>query len=149
MASTVRLGVTLWVVAVSAIDLCTQRVPNTLVLPVLAAAVAWRGLRGEWAAFLVCVGLYGVWKVGLRGGAGDAKLLMVLAALIPEADFVLTLAAVTLAVSLPWTLIRYRGRYRALLRNLRPSEERLEREGVPFAWVYALGTLVYLWGMQG
>ena len=139
------IAVSLWLVAVSVLDLRTRRIPNALVLPVLVVALAWRLAQGNWLVALVCVGLYLLWLTGFLGGAGDAKLLMALIVLFPAVEFALVLAAVVLAVTLPWTAERYRGRYGEFFRNLRPSEERLEQEGVPFAWVYALGTLIYIW----
>ena len=140
-----QLGVSIWLVLISVVDLRTRRIPNALVLPVLVAALVWRLAQSNWLVALVCVGLYLLWLSGFLGGAGDAKLLMALVALFPAVEFALVLAAVVLAVTLPWTAVRYRRRWGEFVRNLGPSEERLEREGVPFAWVYALGALVYMW----
>lgn len=140
-----RAGISIWLGAVAVIDLRTRRIPNALTLPVLGGALVWRLAEGKWVVVPVCVGLYLLWLTGLLGGAGDAKVLMALVALFPAADFALTLAAVVLAVTLPWTAARYRGRWGEFFRNLRPSEERLDREGVPFAWVYNLGALIYMW----
>ena len=140
-----RIGVSVWLIVISVVDLRSRRIPNALVLPVLFAALAWRLAHGNWLVGLVCVGLYLLWLTGFLGGAGDAKLLMALVALFPAVEFVLILGAVVLAVTLPWMAVRYRRRLGEFFRNLRPSEERLEREGVPFAWVYALGALVYMW----
>lgn len=145
MDVSVRLGISAWLIVVSAVDLGTRRIPNGLVLPVLLSALVWRLAHGKWVVIAVCVGLYFLWLTGLLGGAGDAKLLMALVALFPTTEFALILAGVVLAVTVPWTAVRYRRRPMDLFRNLRPSEERLEREGLPFAWVYALGGLVYLW----
>ena len=140
-----RIGVSIWLVPISVVDLRTRRIPNALVLPVLAAALGWRLAHGNWLVALVCVGLYLLWLSGFLGGAGDAKLLMALVALFPALEFAPVLAAAVLAVTLPWTAVRYRRRWGEFVRNLRPSEERLEREGMPFAWVYALGALIYMW----
>jgi len=140
-----RIGVSIWLIVVSVVDVRARRIPNALVLPVLVAALIWRLAQGNWLVALVCEGLYLLWRTGFLGGAGDAKLLMALVALFPAAEFVLILGAVVLAVALPWTAMRYRRRWGEFVRDLRPSEERLEREGVPFAWVYALGALVYMW----
>jgi len=140
-----RLILTVWLAVVSLVDLRIRRIPNTLVLPPLAVALLWRLGRGEWAVLPLCAGLYLAWSAGLLGGAGDAKLLMALAVLFPRLEYALVLALVVLAVALPWSLIRCRGRFGGLLRRLRPSDEQLEREGIPFAWVFSLGTLVYVW----
>lgn len=140
-----RIGVSTWLAVVSVVDLRARRIPNALVLPVLVVALVWRLAQGNWLVALAWVGLYLLWRTGFLGGAGDAKLLMVLVALFPAAEFVLILGAVVLAVALPWTAMRYRRRWGEFVRDLRPSEERLEREGVPFAWVYALGALVHMW----
>ncbi len=140
-----RLILTLWLAVVSLVDLRTRRIPNALVLPPLAVALLWRLGRGAWAVLPLCAGLYLAWSAGLLGGAGDAKLLMALAVLFPRLEYALVLALVVLAVALPWSLIRCRGRFGGLLRRLRPSDEQLEREGIPFAWVFGLATLVYVW----
>jgi len=140
-----RLVLAVWLAVISLVDLRTRCIPNALVLPPLAVALLWRLGRGEWAVLLLCTGLYLAWSAGLLGGAGDAKLLMALAVLFPRLEYALVLALVVLAVALPWSLIRCRGRFGGLLRRLRPSDEQLEREGVPFAWVFSLGTLVYAW----
>lgn len=145
MDISLRIALSVWLVVVSLVDLRTRRIPNALVLPVLVSALVWRLAQGHWVVAIVCVGLYLLWLTGLLGGAGDAKLLMALVALFPATEFVLILGAVVFAVTLPWTAVRYRMRWREFFGNLRPSEERLEREGVPFAWVYSLGALIYTW----
>jgi Flp pilus assembly protein protease CpaA len=145
MDVSLRIALSVWLVVVSLVDLRTRRIPNALVLPVLAAALVWRLAQGSWLVAVVCAGLYLLWLTGLLGGAGDAKLLMALVALFPATEFVVILGAVVLAVTLPWTAARYRRRWGEFFGNLRPSEKRLEREGVPFAWVYALGALIYMW----
>ncbi|MBC7258734.1 MAG: prepilin peptidase [Chloroflexi bacterium] len=145
MDVSVRIGISTWLLVVSLVDLRTRRIPNALVLPVLAVALVSRLVQGNWLVAAVCVGLYLLWLTGLLGGAGDAKLLMALVALFPATEFVLILGAVVLVVTLPWTAVRYRRRWGEFFRSLRPTEERLEREGVPFAWVYSIGTLIYMW----
>ncbi len=140
-----RLGVSAWLAGLAVVDLRTRRIPNALVLPVLLSGLVWRLAQAHWEVAVACVGLYLLWLTGLLGGAGDAKLLMALTTLFPRADYALVLAAMVLAIAWPWTVIRYRGRWRDFFRALRPTEERLDREGVPFAWVYAVGTVIYIW----
>ena len=97
--------------------------------------------------------IFGGWKLNVMGG-GDAKLLMVLFALFPTYDFALTFCLVALAALLPLLVLQYRGKrpldalWETVLRlrtGLFPTRQELEKTGKPYAWVFCLPGVIYLW----
>lgn len=139
------------------------------VLAAIASAAGGEPRRAVVEAGLVCAlwaALYGLWRVGVYGG-GDARLLMALFALYPDADFAATLALGTLALVTPQLAWRYRhalvlqpglaasvllaaaGSPAAALslaaRLPRPGQAALRLRGKRHTWAIAVPTLAYLW----
>jgi len=132
-----------WLVAVAVWDRVEQRIPNALVLPALGAVGVWRihaALRGRTLAPLG--GMLLAWGVVLAlwrwrvWGAGDAKLLMVLFGLFPNASFALLLAGVFVVCEV--ACMRARGG--------RAGPQSWRTRSHPDAWMPALAGLLYLWG---
>jgi len=97
--------------------------------------------------------IFGGWKLNIMGG-GDAKLLMALFALFPTYSFVLTFCLTVLAALLPLLALQYRGKrpldalWEMVLRlrtSFFPTREELEKTGKPYAWVFCLPGVIYLW----
>lgn len=82
-------------------------------------------------------------------------MLMGLFALFPSVDFVVFLTVAVLLLGLPLLLLKLRGRQlwdilAAMGRRLRegrffPSQRQLEEEGRPYAWIFCLPGVAYLW----
>lgn len=102
-----------WLLAVAACtvatftDLKNMRIPNWLTLPLLAAGLAYGGMRGGWGglgtASLGCViaGAVFVSAYALEGGgAGDAKLMMAIGAWLGTYPSVVLVLAVTVCGAL-------------------------------------------------
>jgi Flp pilus assembly protein protease CpaA len=97
--------------------------------------------------------IFGAWKLNIMGG-GDAKLTMVLFALFPTYNFVLTFCLVALAALLPLLVLQHWGKrpFEALgeiafrlQTGLFPTRQELERKGKQYAWVFCLPGVIYLW----
>ena len=97
--------------------------------------------------------IFGGWKLNIMGG-GDAKLLMALFALFPTYNFALTFCLVVLVALLPLLVLQYRGKrpldalWEMVLRlrtGFFPTREELEETGKPYAWVFCLPGVIYLW----
>ena len=147
VATTFRIIVSGWLVAVALWDRVEQRIPNALVLPALGAVLVWRiyqAIRGgtldprmgaSLAGMLVAWGVVlGLWRLHVSGG-GDAKLLMVQFGLFPTSEFALLLAFVVVACGLP----------RILARLGRANTPALCSQRHPDAWMPALAGLLYVW----
>jgi Flp pilus assembly protein protease CpaA len=178
-----KLAITAWLGAVAFWDLRTARVPNQLTLPAMAATGGFRLCLGLWGLVLVllrvahggnpapsgcgCIQgienllftlvawaiIFGAWKLNIMGG-GDAKLTMVLFALFPTYNFVLTFCLVALAALLPLLVLQHWGKrpFEALgeiafrlQTGLFPTRQELERKGKQYAWVFCLPGVIYLW----
>lgn len=177
-----RLAVTVWLAAIAYSDWRTTRIPNQLSLPGLAVFGGWRILHAlgllavqvfvasppwaraagsntaAWASLRFMLAAWAVtfvlWELHVIGG-GDAKTLMGLLALFPNADFVLSLSVGVLILGLPTVLLNLRGRKLrefpgALARWIReghllPSERQLAEEGRPYVWMFCLPGVLYLW----
>jgi len=97
---------------------------------------------------------FALWEVHIVGG-GDAKALMGIFALFPSVPFALFLCVAVLVLSLPILLIRLfsnkdHGYWEAVRTRLTtgpmlPTEQDLEKRGQPYAWVFCLPGVVYLW----
>ena len=97
--------------------------------------------------------IFGGWKLNVMGG-GDAKLLMVLFALFPTYNFALTFCFVVLVALLPLLVLQHWGKrpldalWEMVLRlrtGLFPTRQELEKTGKPYAWVFCLPGVIYLW----
>jgi Flp pilus assembly protein protease CpaA len=116
-----------------------------------ADAQAWPALRFMFVAWFVC---FALWELHVIAG-GDAKTLMALLALFPSADFIVLLCAAVFVLGLPLLLLKLRGRRLqdvpsavvAWFRggHMLPTQQQLEQEGKPYAWMFCLPGVVYLW----
>ena len=114
-------------------------------------AQAWPALRFMLLAWVAC---FGLWELHVMR-AGDAKTLMGLFALFPNAEFVAFLMMAVFVLVLPVVLLRLRGRrWGEILAafgkwmkegQFLPSERRLQEQGRPYVWSYCLPGVVYLW----
>lgn len=149
-----RIGLSIWLVAISVWDMQTARIPNWLTFPVMLAAGAWRLYQQAWIVLPIWVLIYFVWRVNIIGG-GDAKLLMGEFALFPTWEFALVFAVVVLVASLPLLYRKYwwRGRVemaqgvaqRISSGQIFPTHEELHSQGEQYAWTLALPALIYVW----
>ncbi|MCD6519103.1 MAG: prepilin peptidase [Anaerolineae bacterium] len=156
-----KIGITVWLVTVSAWDRLQRRIPNALVLPVMFGALGWQIWRalfqnekGVFFALAAWGILFSLWQLHFFGG-GDTKLLMALFALFPTARFLLLFCIIVLVVSLPLLAFKYfRRGWREKLRQVHqrarqgqilPTAEDLQREGRPHCWSLALPGVIYLW----
>ena len=97
---------------------------------------------------------FALWELHIVGG-GDAKALMGIFALFPTARFAVFLCVAVLLLSLPIMLVKLFGRkdrgYWEAVRtklttgSIMPTEQDLESRGQPYAWVFCLPGVVYLW----
>ncbi|NLG26553.1 MAG: hypothetical protein GX557_01495, partial [Chloroflexi bacterium] len=134
-----------------------RRVPNLLVLPAVLVVLVWR-VREVWVGASACklagmllgwAAAFALWSLHLWG-AGDAKLVMVLAGLFPTAEFALLLAAVIVLCGVPRIIVdRRRGERVAASAGAQiawlPSPGTLRARGQPDAWVLALAGILYAW----
>jgi len=156
-----RLAETLWLVTVSVWDHLHRRVPNWIVLPVMAGALGYRiygAFVGQADALLFAavswVAVFLLWRAHIFGG-GDSKFLMSLFALFPSLRFLVFFSVGYLLLSIPLLVAKYvRKKPRELLTSVRartqsgqllPDAEELAREGRPYCWTMAIPSLVYLW----
>jgi Flp pilus assembly protein protease CpaA len=112
---------------------------------------AWPVLRFMLVAWFLCLAL---WEIHVIGG-GDAKTLMALLALFPNADFVVVLCGMVFILGLFLLVFKLRGlRLRdvpaAVTAWFRagywfPTQQRLTQEGKPYAWIFCLPGVLYLW----
>ncbi|MFP3896425.1 MAG: prepilin peptidase [Anaerolineales bacterium] len=162
-----KLFITAWLVAVSAVDLLYQHISNWLVVPVMFGGLVWqisRSERGHSSSLLFIVifwtVIFVIWRAHIFGG-GDAKFLMALFALFPDERLLLSVCVGVMLISIPLLLGRMAGGLPTSLdgegRDSRadlfpwkariswPNRERLESEGQPFVWILALPSVVYVW----
>jgi Flp pilus assembly protein protease CpaA len=112
---------------------------------------AWPALRFMLLAWVAC---FCFWELHVMR-AGDAKTLMGLLALFPNAEFVAFLIVAVFVLVLPVVLLRLRGRRLGDISTafgkwmkegqFLPSERRLQEHGRPYVWSYCLPGVVYLW----
>jgi len=186
-----RIAATVWLVAVSAVDLLYQRIPNWLVMPIMFGGLVWRIYHsavqhspGIFFTLVSWVIIFMLWRIHVFGG-GDAKLLMGLLALFPDKRLLFLICVCVVLVAIPLILYRVVRGFRtgpaepeekkaevtpeedaseegkrdpffrasslaALVSTWKtripwPTRERLETKGKPFAWVFALPGVVYVW----
>ena len=153
----VKLGITLWLLIVSAWDHQSRRVPNWLVLPVMFVALGWRiyetlfaGVNALGFVVVAWIALFLLWQGHILGG-GDAKFLMAILAIFPTTQFLIFFSLVVLVVSLP-LLIIHCVKTRSLPfrhgtdgRVGLPTAEDLHQRGRPYCWTLALPGVIYLW----
>lgn len=152
--STLLIFLTCFVSGAAILDLFTRRVAAALTLPVMAGAVVYQlGFGGQWLALLIAwTVIFLLWKLRFYGG-GDAKVLMALFGFFPLLSLAWAQVGVSLAVSLPMLVYKYRRRLAeqvtavgamAITGNLLPpSREVTRQQGMPAVWVYALGWFVW------
>lgn len=148
------LIIVIYLVIVALVDMRTNRVPNWLTLPPMAALLVLRAWRGEglillayWAPAFV------LWLINVAGG-GDIKLLMVELALWPSPWFVAVAGATVALVGTVVLLSRYkslvslaRAQYAAVARLAagdHPSRPELECYGTPGAYLYEVAGAVFV-----
>ena len=164
----VKVAITVWMVAVSWIDLKTARIPNWLVGPVMLGVGAVRLVEGvvgcpmsnpgpcveRFFLLLAWVLIFGLWMVHFIGG-GDAKFLMGEYALFPYMEFTAVLAFVLLIETIPLVLIELvRGGVRGSAQGLKtrlitgqllPTRRELEERGKQYAWTFAVPGILFTW----
>jgi len=149
----VNLAALAVLVAVSIVDLRTQRVPQIVTMPLLALLGLWRLWRGDSIVFLYWLAAFSLYAFHICG-AGDVKVLMIELALWPSAAFVIVLGSTVAVLGTLVSAVRYRG-IRSFLRRVQiagarllsgraPSEAELASSGVPQVFLYAAGAAVYL-----
>ena len=154
----IQLVLMAWMVAVSAMDHRSGRIPNALTAPVFLGVGAYRlveGFQGEVARFLLPVVwliIFVLWMLHFVGG-GDAKFLMALYALFPTMEFTAVLALILLVLIIPILIWEWRGtsirqlggglRARLLTGQILPTEAELQSQGRRYAWTFAIPAMVY------
>ena len=150
-----RVGLTVWLIAVAWSDIRTGKIPNWMTLPVmLVAAVYSIATGGHWVILPIWVALFFVWKLNFMM-AGDAKLLMGLFALFPSIEFATVLAVGALIELIPLLILRYARQplatsfwnlaLRLQNRDLIPTRDELVRDGKRLAWVFCFPAIAYIW----
>lgn len=153
------IGVTIYLVLVSAWDLYQGRVPNFLTLPLMIALLGWRLIGLEIGFLFYWVGCYIFWSTGVIGG-GDAKLLMILFGLFPQVSFFYTLIAIAGIMLVAVLLARYakvkktslffhRMSYRLSHLKLFPQKKELDIYGEPFTLFISFAGITYVWAFTG
>jgi Flp pilus assembly protein protease CpaA len=140
-------------VAVSIVDLRTQRVPQIVTMPLLALLCLWRVWRGDSIVFLYWLAAFSLYAFHICG-AGDVKVIMIELALWPSVTFVIVLGSTVAVLGSVVSLVRYRGVW-SLFRSMQiagarllsgraPSEAELAASGAPQVFLYAAGAAVYV-----
>lgn len=162
----VRIGFSIVLVGLAALDGWRRRVPNAVVLPMLAASLPLNLLRWLAGDLLPVQALLmlAVWTAGLVAwhwhifGAGDVKLAMALVAWFPDSRLSVALLT-TLVAGLPVLLWVRDGRAgfdrlvalaAAAWRGQVPTPEDVcfataRRGRAPATFLISLGGLIYLW----
>ena len=146
--------IVIYLVIVAVVDMRTNRVPNWLTLPLLAALLVLRVWRGEGLTLLAYwVPAFGLWLINIAGG-GDIKLLMVELALWPSPWFVAVAGGTVAIVGTAVLLSRYksltafaRAQYAAITRLAagdHPSRSELELYGTPGAYLYEVAGAIFV-----
>lgn len=145
--------IVVYLVVVAFVDMRTNRVPNWLTLPPMAALLVFRAWRGEgllllayWAPAFV------LWLLNIAGG-GDIKLLMVELGLWPSLWFVIVAGCIISIVGTAVLLSKYKSipalakaQYIAITRLLsgaHPSRAELEFYGTPGAYLYEVAGAIF------
>lgn len=164
-----KLLITFWLVAISAVDLVYRRISNWLVVPVMFGGLVWqiyRFGRGHASGLLFAViswmVIFALWKAHIFGG-GDAKFLMGLFALFPDEGLLLLVCVGVVLAAMPLILhdivrgfrtdpAEVEGGARREASGSRwtiqipwPSQKRLRTTGKPFVWGFALPGVIYVW----
>jgi hypothetical protein len=137
----------------SIVDWKTQRVPNFITLPALAALAAWRVSRGEEIVFLYWLAAFSLYIFHIAS-AGDVKVIMIELTLWPSMTFVIVMGITVAVIGTTVSIARYRG-VRPFLAALQasgarlisgrpPSETELRFYGSPQVFLYAASAVVYL-----
>jgi Flp pilus assembly protein protease CpaA len=160
VAVAVKIGVTVWMVAVAWVDWRTAHIPNWLVGPVMLGGGLIRIGEGFFVTrmrFLLLVAwvlIFLLWNLNFIGG-GDAKFLMGLYALFPNMEWTAFLALVLLAITVPLLLrelwkqgigqARKGMMERLLTGQVLPSRTDLDERGRQYAWTFAVPGILYAW----
>ncbi len=149
----VNLAALAVLVAVSIVDLRTQRVPQIVTLPLLALLCLWRMWRGDGVVFLYWMAAFSLYAFHICG-AGDVKIIMIELALWPSVTFVVVLGSTVAVLGTAVSLARYRGVWplvrsmqiaaARLLSGRALSEAELAASGAPQVFLYAAGAAVHL-----
>jgi Flp pilus assembly protein protease CpaA len=148
-----NLAIIAGLVGLAAIDLRTQRVPQSVTMPALALLCLWRLWRGDSVVFLYWLAAFALYALHICG-AGDVKVIMIELALWPSVTFVVVLGSTVAVLGTVVSLARYRGVW-SLFRSMQiagarllsgraPSEAELAASGAPQVFLYAAGAAVYL-----
>jgi Flp pilus assembly protein protease CpaA len=133
-------------------DQRTRQVPNWAVYALMLAALARAAMLREPVFLLFWGALWLAWSARVFGG-GDAKLLMGLFGLFPNAQMLATFVGGVLVTGIPQVLWKYRGQWlsatrragwRIMSRQILPGVEELETQGRAGTWRYALIGAAYL-----
>ncbi len=163
-AVAIKLGLTLYLGAITALDWRTRVIPLALTLPAMLGLAVWRLYQGSFGFLFAWFFIFALWSTGRFFGGGDAKLLMALFALFPEERFLLVLCLSVLAMGVPVLVARAWGKplgataqrlweragvvLAILGGNLKAGGEEarleLEKEGVP-AVAFTLAGVIYAW----
>lgn len=155
----VQLVLVAWMVAVSAMDHRSGRIPNWITAPVFLGVGAVRlvvAVTGDWRSFafmfIAWIILFALWMLNFLGG-GDAKFLMALYALFPGMEFTAVLALILLVIMVPLLVVEWRGasvrgvgrglKARLLTGEVLPTREELQSKGRRYAWTFAIPAIVY------
>jgi hypothetical protein len=149
----INLAIIAGLVGLAAIDLRTQRVPQSVTMPALALLCLWRLWRGDSVVFLYWLAAFSLYALHICG-AGDVKVIMIELALWPTPAFVVTLGVTVAVLGTAVSLTRWRG-IRPFWRSMQiaggrllsgrlPSEAELASAGAPQVFLYVAGAAVYL-----
>ncbi len=156
MSAAGSIALTIFLLVAALCDLRTLHVPNWLTLPALVGVLGWQVCHFDLAFVPFWIGCLLAWHLNAVGG-GDAKVLMVLFGLFPDATLVyvfLVVAGVALVALLG---IRYAraGSLCVLVNRIIcqasrldffPTSEQMEMSGEPFTFFISLAGIAYIWG---
>ncbi len=152
----VKVAFILLLAAIGIIDLYRKRVSPTVTLPLMGLGLARAAVLQDLSFLPFWVGVFMLWSFNFFGG-GDAKLLMGMFGLWPDARLFALASVVSLVVGIPFLIAKYRKLSLGAVANglimrvmtfaLLPTAEELD-QGIPFAFVYCLAGAIYLWTVR-